>query len=177
MDAASFDRWTRLFAVVSRRAVLRGLAGGALTAATGQRQEADARQICRKRGEDCTTAGCCGFPRFNLRCAQGVCKCKKGFADCDGNGGCETNVLTDPTKCGRCTVSCADGACLHGTCSCSGGFGRCPAGCTTCAARKEGGAPACIGGISSRACATDAECPPRTVCLINGRCSVPCGSA
>ena len=182
MDAANFDRWTRLLAASSRRSVLRGTAGAALAAALGGRlaPEAAAR-TCSLRGEECTTRACCtlGSPDLlHLVCRRGTCKCRKGYGDCDRDGTCETNLLTDDDNCGRCRVDCPSReACLHGTCSCSHGFGNCPAGCTTCAARKEGGAPACIGGISSQACATDAECSPRTVCLANGRCSRECGSA
>ena len=110
MDAANFDRWTRLLAASSRRSVLRGAAGAALAAALGGRlaPEAAAR-TCSLRGEECTTRACCtlGSPDLlHLVCRRGTCKCRKGYGDCDRDGTCETNLLTDDDNCGRCRVDC-----------------------------------------------------------------------
>jgi hypothetical protein len=76
-------------------------------------------------------------PNGTASCAAGVCAvaaCATGFGDCDGNAtdGCETNVRTSTTHCGRCMNECAarpNGfpGCVAGRCviTCVAGFADC----------------------------------------------------
>jgi Cys-rich repeat protein len=95
-------------------------------------------------------------------CAMGTCgfTCNPGFANCDGNAanGCEVNVATSATNCGRCGNACpaatnAAPACTAGTCgvTCNMGFGNCDgvAG-NGCEANLNTSATAC--GACGRAC-------------------------
>jgi sugar lactone lactonase YvrE len=44
--------------------------------------------------------------------------CPANMGDCDGNlsNGCETNLLTDPANCGKCSYSCGSSTCTSGAC-------------------------------------------------------------
>ncbi|MBL8601077.1 MAG: hypothetical protein JNK72_04050 [Myxococcales bacterium] len=66
--------------------------------------------------------------------ACGIASCNAGFGNCDGNpaNGCETNLTSTVTSCGRCgnvcnlanaTATCAGGACA--VLRCNAGFGDC----------------------------------------------------
>ena len=54
-------------------------------------------------------ADCPGAERAAPACEEGVCglECDTGFADCDGEPGCETSTSTDKDNCGGCGVTCA----------------------------------------------------------------------
>jgi hypothetical protein len=48
-----------------------------------------------------------------------IWRCERGFRDCDAQAGdgCEIDVMTDPSNCGRCHHRCgADQRCEHGQC-------------------------------------------------------------
>lgn len=69
-----------------------------------------------------------------MSCAEGVCACATGWADCDGNAanGCETNLGTDVGHCGRCQNRCAGSmnataTCREGVCgrACNLGYADC----------------------------------------------------
>src|SRR5437879_1580730 len=57
-------------------------------------------------------------------CYQGSCNgtCDAGWADCNNDeltDGCETNVSSDPSNCGRCRLVCSTGmGCVNGVCGC-----------------------------------------------------------
>ena len=90
-----------------------------------------------------STASCgrcgatCNPPNGVAACVAGVCtvgSCADGFGDCNSNptDGCETNVRTSTTHCGRCMNECpaqpnAFPGCVAGACviSCQAGFADC----------------------------------------------------
>ncbi|MCK5465889.1 hypothetical protein KAI56_00110 [Candidatus Parcubacteria bacterium] len=43
-------------------------------------------------------------------------ECPVGFDDCDCDGTCEMNVLSDPSNCGKCGNVCASKNCINGSC-------------------------------------------------------------
>ena len=63
---------------------------------------------------DCPGAGDHGAPT----CDQGACgfQCDAGFADCDGELGCETSTAADKQNCGACGVTCG-AYCVEGSCN------------------------------------------------------------
>jgi hypothetical protein len=79
----------------------------------------------------------CNLPNATAGCAGGACTvatCNPGYADCDGiaSNGCEVNINTDPSDCGRCGGACslpdATAGCSAGACtvtSCAAGFANC----------------------------------------------------
>ena len=64
----------------------------------------------------------CSAPAgYVAACREGVCAsaCRDGFGDCDGDtsNGCETDVRTSASNCGRCGRACSSGdACVGGAC-------------------------------------------------------------
>ena len=90
---------------------------------------------------DLNNCGSCGRvcptpANSSASCAAGACgfTCLEGFADCDGaaENGCEVDLRTDRTHCGRCMNTCSPssgtGACSMGMCvvtACDEGFGDC----------------------------------------------------
>ncbi len=52
----------------------------------------------------CIDGGC----GDNARCVDGICKCEKGFDNCNNrwDDGCEANILNDPDHCGNCSIKC-----------------------------------------------------------------------
>jgi hypothetical protein len=124
-----------------------------------------------------TTAHCgacgagCALPNAESSCGAGRCavvRCNAGYADCDGvaSNGCETNLLTTPSSCGRCGAACstanATPSCAAGACrlACSSGFGDCDGnlgnGCetptTTSTAHCGGCGRACSLASAAAAC-------------------------
>lgn len=91
---------------------------------------------CRQ-GEMCVNGEClCGDNQCigDELCVGGVCQpvvCHPGFADCSGNGQCDTDLSNDDANCGECGVSCnifeacSGGACLPIQCTIGG---VCPLG-------------------------------------------------
>ncbi len=92
----------------------------------------------RTSNGNCGSCGSvCNPPNGTPACVAGRCtvaRCDDGFGDCDGNAtnGCETNVRTSVTHCGRCMNECParpNGfpGCVLGACvvSCVAGFSDC----------------------------------------------------
>src|SRR5262249_55819921 len=77
----------------------------------------------------------CALANAVPSCAAGRCQvrqCATGFGDCDANPatGCEANLNTSNTHCGRCNAPCAAGQfCVTGTC-----LTACPMSLTACGA-------------------------------------------
>ncbi|MEZ4405617.1 MAG: nidogen-like domain-containing protein [Polyangiales bacterium] len=80
---------------------------------------------CRDLATDVAHCGRCGAAcapsNGSGACMAGRCviaSCAAGWADCDGatSNGCEANLATSATHCGRCNNRCATGACAAGTC-------------------------------------------------------------
>ena len=105
-------------------------------------------------------------------CSSGTCgfTCLSGFADCNGSAadGCEVNLQSSATNCGRCGTACGSGqlcsagvcmlACMTGTTLCSGtcvtlasdprNCGRCGLACVS----GSNSAPACTTGTCGITC-------------------------
>jgi len=87
----------------------------------------DCDGVCADRNTDPMNCGRCGercqpvhaVPMCNTgRCA--FTRCDEGFSDCDGNqaNGCEVDLQTSVSNCGRCGVRCSSGfTCRMGVCS------------------------------------------------------------
>ncbi len=107
----------------------------------------------------------CALANATSRCAAGACQlvaCASGSGDCDGNAtnGCETDLRTDASSCGRCanvctapagrTATCAAGLCAVGT-LCASGLADCDGVATNgCEAAVATDARNC--GMCGRAC-------------------------
>ncbi len=172
--------------------------------------------VCNALDDDCNgtvddglaAASCPVRGNATATCAAGACgfACSAGFADCDGNpaNGCEVDLASNASHCGRCAAACAaGGVCAAGTCACPAGQAACGGRCIdtsadvancgacgrACAAgtRCAGGVCLCASGLA--ACgggcvelATDPAhcgacgnaCPAGTRCLA-GACSCPAG--
>ncbi len=67
-------------------------------------------------------AACCLAPSKpvapNMRCTDGVCECRSGFADCnnDTSDGCEIPTLSDASNCGGCGYVCDQRPCVESSC-------------------------------------------------------------
>jgi len=90
----------------------------------------------RASASHCGACGrACAAANASSTCAAGACAytCNPGYGDCDGMAanGCETNLNTTPSSCGRCGGACSatNGAatCAGGVCgiTCSAGFANC----------------------------------------------------
>ena len=139
-----------------------------------------------------TSCGACGYdcgahltPHVaDAGCGNSSCQitaCTSPYADCDNSwdGGCETNLHTDPNHCGTCGVVCpgptggnGQAVCNTGTCgiSCNTGYSVCG---NTCKNLKT----------DSNNCGTCGNvCPGPTngngtaICT-NGSCGISCNSA
>ncbi len=90
--------------------------------------------LCRNVLTDPASCGACGDACGEAeRCINGACgpgPCQPGFGECDGDAetGCETELVSNPTNCGRCRAVCASGLCSGGLCSSS----ECPEGFADC---------------------------------------------
>jgi hypothetical protein len=99
---------------------------------------------CQRSRSDEPVCGCDDKP-YGSECAahaygtavayKGDCGviCSPGYADCDRDRFCETDLTKDPYHCGDCRYSCFSGSCVNGVCTAGepcGGSGKiiCPAG-------------------------------------------------
>jgi hypothetical protein len=124
-------------------------------------------------------ANACSTVNGTASCNGGACQitCSAGWGNCDGNvdNGCETNLNTNPLRCGSCTNACstANGTatCSAGVCgiTCLSGFGNCdnsasngcevnlktdPAHCGACPTVCNGtnGTPTCSNSVCGINC-------------------------
>jgi hypothetical protein len=121
----------------------------------------------------------CTFPNAAATCAMGACAmgaCSAGFADCNMNpaDGCEVNLGTNTSHCGRCGNACmfagATAACVASTCqltACGTGRGDCDGDRTNgCETDLNTSAASC--GVCGNACVT----VNATAACASGRCEV-----
>jgi hypothetical protein len=110
------------------------------------------RKVCSSRcvsvlepATGCSSASCaaCAFEHASATCVTGECaidRCELGFEDCNGDrkDGCEADVRSDPTNCGKCNANCpANFDCTARSCVCTtnescGTGGVCDQGICTC---------------------------------------------
>jgi hypothetical protein len=144
--------------------------------------------------------GACSLPNASAACTMGMCgvmTCSAGFGDCDGNAtnGCEVDLATAVSHCGRCGTACPARAnafpgCLGARCvaSCVVGYQDCDGmdetGCevdvrtsmTSCGACGRACAPAhATGACAAGRCAitaceagwADCDMDPANGCEVN----------
>ena len=129
-------------------------------------------------------------------CTTGTCEvvaCEGTFANCNGasDDGCETNVATSPSSCGRCGNACPDDpphasvACESGECAlaCDPGWADCnddsadgcesrlgaAETCGSCGLRCDGATPVCAGRPSTGFRCTS-DCASTGLSLCSGSC-------
>ncbi len=115
--------------------------------------------------DNCGVCGrSCSYANAAATCTAGACAlgaCRDGFADCDGDpaNGCEADLRTSASSCGRCGNGCAfanaAAVCTAGACAldaCNAGFADCDAnpanGCEVTLASNVANCGSC-----ARACA------------------------
>ena len=94
-------------------------------------------QSCADTESDSNNCGACGKsctapPHASPVCKAGSCAiggCDMQYGDCDGEvaNGCETDLLSDASNCGKCAHGCQYPPCASGTCT-----GVCSPGATQC---------------------------------------------
>lgn len=153
----------------------------ARTCPTGQ-HECDGRCTPDVSTSSCGArcAPCATVTNASATCAAGACGfvCDDPYEDCDSSAtnGCEVNLNTSVTSCGRCGTACtaptnATPVCTGGRCGtvCRAGFGDCDAnpsnGCETVVPSFIIGCGACgsMGCDDGNPC-TDDDCVPATGC-------------
>ncbi len=67
------------------------------------------------------------------------CLCNSGYFDCDNNltNGCETNIYTDATNCGKCGSACSNNNILMPSCAAGVCNGQCTTGFSDCDGNKR----------------------------------------
>jgi hypothetical protein len=95
------------------------------------------------------------------KCKGGTKKCAKRCLD----------LSIDGDNCGAYGQACISGECERGVCRCEGQT-ECPLNCY-CVERQQGGGACIAAAFLGAECATDADCPIRSICF-NNRCSQPC---
>ena len=104
--------------------------------------------VCRNR---------CALVGATAACAGGSCvvaACAAGRANCNGlaRDGCEVDLATSDSHCGRCGVNCGGANCVSGACRCTGaGY------LFLCASTPVSPLPSCWSGTV--ACQTAVRCP------------------
>jgi hypothetical protein len=120
----------------------------------------------------CGIASCtpCDVPHAVPKCESGACavdSCQNGYADCNAEPGCESD-LNSPDTCGDCSIACQPGdVCDAGQCqsACSGGKANCEGTC----ADLQTDADHC--GACDTECSQTANSLP--VCAA-GKCTLAC---
>jgi hypothetical protein len=161
MNAQHFDAITKSWGSLSRRRLLRGVAGsalGTLAAVIGTAEVRATLVSCVPVGKRCKRSG---------QCCSGRCRGPKGKKTCRAH-----NVGTCTATQNFCT-SAATALCGGGQCGCT---------------RTTGGASFCSKGGSLITCTKDAECvvaldTPGAACVVfagsdctpeGNRCALPC---
>lgn len=144
--------------------------------------EARCASVCVDLSTSLSHCGACGATcsagaNATAVCAAGRCApvCVTGFASCDGDmsNGCEVDVRTSATHCGRCGQTCsgapnATGACALGRCTiaCLPGFSDCDGvasnGCETDISSDPDNCGACATNCPGRVCAASMCTVPRS---------------
>lgn len=115
----------------------------------------------------------CAVPHATPKCEAGACvveNCQTGFADCNAEPGCESD-LDSPQTCGACGVACQPGeVCDDGQCasSCTGGKENCNGTCANVSTDTQH----C--GSCDNSCDQTANSLP--VCAA-GKCTLACTGA
>jgi hypothetical protein len=114
----------------------------------------------------------CDLPHATPACTAGSCAvaaCAAGFADCNSDAGCETD-LSSVTSCGGCGVTCASGPHSTPTCGASACGITCEAGFANCDGDSANGCEVdtTTSGAHCGACGT--VCTNGTTCQ-SGACS------
>ena len=124
---------------------------------------------CGRCGRACATG---------VSCVSGTCRCADGRVDCDGDGQCETAVLSDRENCGtcgrRCGVNATGGpvACVNGYCD-----GPCQYPAGDCAGEGNGRCPDDLANDPRHCGACGRVCPPcagGVAACVLGNCACTC---
>jgi hypothetical protein len=136
-----------------------------------------------------TSCGGCGITCSanhipSVSCGASACNgtCETGWGDCNMNkltDGCETNIATDPDKCGGCNVVCSNANMATRTCSagqcngtCSGTFRDCNNNKQTDGCEIDIGANALHCGACNNPCSnTNIPVPTCAAGACNGTCA------
>jgi hypothetical protein len=155
MDGKRFDHLTQQFASsLSRRSLLKSVAGAAVAAGLGIRRPSHAdAATCKAAGQVCREhANCCsGSCGAKDRTGRRTCTCPSSTTNC---GGACVTLETDATHCGACgnkcrpRSACETATCVNGTCQ----YGFKPAGTVCHASTGECDPTATCTG-------TSADCP------------------
>lgn len=177
MDDQLFDSLAR--ALASRRSAVRMLLAALMGGGLSRISQQPAAAACKREGGRCQKgkgrkgkkgkkgrkrrkgATCCS----GSTCQKGRCRCAQGQQDCDGDGRCETSVLTDPVNCGACGQTCAeDQRCDGGRCLCLDATRTC--GDICCPNAQE-----CCGAVCRNLQGDEQNCGDcGIVCKANERC-------
>jgi hypothetical protein len=142
-------------------------------------------QFCLDLDDDVLNCGACNNQCSKVNgtpsCNGGTCgwSCAVGFRHCaSGNTGCETNIRTDPTKCGSCTRNCiidvvnaTDVSCNPISMTCQ--YGSCKPGFGDCAGGAANGCECECGSFAGQICCPGVPVPcsfPGGKCAGNGKC-------
>lgn len=133
--------------------------------------------LCKNLLTDSSSCGACDQACEGPGpCIEGACgpgPCEPGRGECDGvaENGCETDLIENPSSCGRCRAFCSSGICSGGACAPS----ECPAGFADCNQRPDDLCETSLGTIENclvcgRACGAAHGVP---ACTANG-CEIAC---
>lgn len=138
MDGNSFDALAKSWSAgPSRRALLRGIAGGVSAGLLAAVRVHSVAAACTQYGRACgSNDACCSG-----NCERGKCACASGKTRC---GGRCVDLRSNETHCGACDRPCPEGKqCRHGVCTCSPFGAACRDNTSCCSGNCVGGACAC----------------------------------